>query len=277
MHHVKGQIVNKMFKKHLWDFSIIIFIFLFDRVSKLLIIGSPEVYEQYGLSVTSFLNFNLIWNEGIAFGLFSFDNKFYYNLLTILICSITIIIIWLLLKSEGLERLSFLMIVGGSLGNIFDRIFYSAVPDFIDIYINNFHWFIFNVADIFISLGILCLISLEIIGNKKKKMKTISNILIIFIASLFLFSCSGSLDGFKMKKKSAAGDEFLIQKKDPLVLPPDFSKLPGPDEEIKEKNDEVSQIEMVFKKDNSNEQENENIKPSDSGLEKSILKKIQKQ
>mgnify|MGYP001163889932 FL=1 len=108
-------------------------------------------------------------------------------------------------------------------------------------------------------------------------MKTISNILIIFIASLFLFSCSGSLDGFKMKKKSAAGDEFLIQKKDPLVLPPDFSKLPGPDEEIKEKNDEVSQIEMVFKKDNSNEQENENIKPSDSGLEKSILKKIQKQ
>ncbi len=169
MHHVKGQIVNKMFKKHLWDFSIIIFIFLFDRVSKLLIIGSPEVYEQYGLSVTSFLNFNLIWNEGIAFGLFSFDNKFYYNLLTILICSITIIIIWLLLKSEGLERLSFLMIVGGSLGNIFDRIFYSAVPDFIDIYINNFHWFIFNVADIFISLGILCLISLEIIGNKKKK------------------------------------------------------------------------------------------------------------
>ena len=169
MHHVKGQIVNKMFKKHLWDFSIIIFIFLFDRVSKLLIIGSPEVYEQYGLSVTSFLNFNLIWNEGIAFGLFSFDNKFYYNLLTILICLITIIIIWLLLKSDGLERLSFLVIVGGSLGNIFDRIFYSAVPDFIDIHINNFHWFIFNVADIFITIGILCLISIEVVGKKKNK------------------------------------------------------------------------------------------------------------
>ena len=108
-------------------------------------------------------------------------------------------------------------------------------------------------------------------------MKTISNILIIYIASLFLFSCSGSLDGFKMKKKSAAGDEFLIQKKDPLVLPPDFSKLPGPDEEIKEKNDEVSQIEMVFKKDNSDAQKNESTRSSDSGLEKSILKKIQKQ
>ena len=166
---MKDRIANKMFKKHLLDFSIIIFIFIIDRVSKLLIIGSPETYEQYGLSITSFLNFNLIWNEGIAFGLFSFDDKFYYNLITILICSITIIIIWLLLKSEGFERLSFLMIVGGSLGNIFDRIFYSAVPDFIDIHINNFHWFIFNVADIFITIGILCLISIEIIGNKKNR------------------------------------------------------------------------------------------------------------
>ena len=166
---MKDQIVNKMFKRHLFDFFIIFFIFLFDRVSKLLIIGSPETYEQYGLSVTPFLNFNLIWNEGIAFGLFSFDNKFYYNLITILICSITLIIIWLLIKSEGLERLSFLMIVGGSLGNIFDRIFYSAVPDFIDIHINNFHWFIFNVADIFITLGILFLISIEILGTKKNK------------------------------------------------------------------------------------------------------------
>mgnify|MGYP001489179382 FL=1 len=158
-----------MLKKHLVDFSIIIFIFLIDRISKLLIIGSPETYEQYGISITSFLNFNLIWNEGIAFGLFSFDNKFYYNLLTILICLITIIIIWLLLKSDGLERLSFLVIVGGSLGNIFDRIFYSAVPDFIDIHINNFHWFIFNVADIFITIGILCLISIEVVGKKKNK------------------------------------------------------------------------------------------------------------
>ena len=158
-----------MLKKHLVDSSIIIFIFLIDRVSKLLIINSPETYEQYGISITSFLNFNLIWNEGIAFGLFSFDNKFYYNLLTILICLITIIIIWLLLKSDGLERLSFLVIVGGSLGNIFDRIFYSAVPDFIDIHINNFHWFIFNVADIFITIGILCLISIEVVGKKKNK------------------------------------------------------------------------------------------------------------
>ena len=158
-----------MLKKHLLDFFIIIFIFLIDRVSKLVIIGSPETYEQYGMSVTSFLNFNLIWNEGIAFGLFSFDEKFYYNLLTIFICLITLVIIWLMLKSKGFERFSFIMIIGGSLGNIFDRVFYSAVPDFIDFHINNFHWFIFNVADIFITLGIIFLIYIEIFNNKKIK------------------------------------------------------------------------------------------------------------
>ena len=111
-------------------------------------------------------------------------------------------------------------------------------------------------------------------------MKTISNIVTIFTISLFLLSCSDTLKGFKLKKKSTSGDEFLIQKKDPLVLPPDFSKLPNPDEEVKEKkreDNEESQIEMLFKKDNSDVQENENSNSSDSGLKKSILKKIQKQ
>ena len=166
---MKDRIVNKMLKKHLVDFSTIIFIFLIDRVSKLLIINSPETYEQYGISVTSFLNFYLIWNEGIAFGLFSFDEKLYYNLLTIFIILVTAVIIWLMFKSKGFEKFSFIMIIGGSFGNIFDRIFYSAVPDFIDININNFHWFIFNVADIFITLGIICLISIEIFSKKKIK------------------------------------------------------------------------------------------------------------
>ena len=156
-----------MSKKYLVDFFIIFFIFIIDRLSKLLIISYPETYEQYGISVTSFLNFNLIWNEGIAFGLFSFDNKIYYNFLTIFIILVTIIIIWLMYKSKGFERFSFMMIVGGSLGNIYDRVFYFAVPDFIDIHVNNFHWFIFNVADIFITLGIICLISIEIFSKKK--------------------------------------------------------------------------------------------------------------
>ena len=108
-------------------------------------------------------------------------------------------------------------------------------------------------------------------------MRIINNILKIFTVSLFLFSCSGALDGFKLKKKSTSGDEFLIQKKDPLVLPPDFSKLPNPDNEIKETEQEESQVEIVFKNDNSVNNENNDTNSSSSGLEKSILKKIQKQ
>ena len=156
-----------MYRKHILSFLTIIFIFIIDRISKLLIINSSETYEQYGLSVTPFLNFNLIWNEGIAFGFFSFDEKVYYNLLTVIIFLIISILIWMMIKSKSYEKFCFLMIIGGSLGNIFDRIYYSAVPDFIDIHINNFHWFIFNVADIFITLGILCLVIFEILGKKK--------------------------------------------------------------------------------------------------------------
>ena len=157
-----------MYRKHILSFLTIIFIFIIDRISKLLIINSSETYEQYGLSVTPFLNFNLIWNEGIAFGFFSFDEKVYYNLLTVIIFLIISILIWMMIKSKSYEKFCFLMIIGGSLGNIFDRIYYSAVPDFIDIHINNFHWFIFNVADIFISIGIIFLISFEIFGKKTR-------------------------------------------------------------------------------------------------------------
>jgi len=158
-----------MFRKNLLSLSIIFVIFITDRISKLYVINSAEAFGEYDVSVTSFLNLTLIWNEGIAFGLFSFDDKLYYNLLTIFIILVTTVIIWLMSKSRGFEKYSFMMIIGGSFGNIFDRIFYSAVPDFIDIHINSFHWFIFNVADIFITLGILCLISIEILGNKKFK------------------------------------------------------------------------------------------------------------
>jgi len=107
-------------------------------------------------------------------------------------------------------------------------------------------------------------------------MKKISNIFIILILCLFTFSCSGGLDGFKLKKKSTSGDEFLIEKKDPLVLPPDFSKLPNPDKEIKISEEDKTEIEMVFKNDNSKSEESKSSEMSNSSLEKSILKKIQK-
>ena len=155
-----------MLKKHLFNFSIVILIFIIDRISKLLAINFLDTYGEYGFKVTSFLNFNLIWNEGIAFGLFSFDQELYYNFLTIIIILVTTIILWMIIKTKGVEKIAFLMIFGGSLGNIFDRLVYSSVPDFIDLHYNNFNWFIFNVADIFISIGIILLIYLEFFKKK---------------------------------------------------------------------------------------------------------------
>ena len=155
-----------MKKKFFWNFFFIFTVFLLDRVSKISIINLLENSDNGHIQVTNFLSFNLIWNEGIAFGLFSFDEKLYYNFLTIIIILVTAIILWMIIKTKGLEKIAFLMIFGGSLGNIFDRLVYASVPDFIDLHFNNFNWFIFNVADIFISMGVILLIYFEFFKKK---------------------------------------------------------------------------------------------------------------
>ncbi len=156
-----------MIKKNIWNFVFILIIFLIDRFSKISIINSAETFGELDIFINSFLNLNLIWNDGIAFGFFSFEKNIYYNFLTILIALITLIVLWMITKTEKFEKLGFMMIFGGSLGNIFDRLYYSSVPDFIDFHINDFHWFTFNVADIFISLGVILLICLELFFRKK--------------------------------------------------------------------------------------------------------------
>ena len=118
----------------------------------------------------NYLNISLIWNEGIAFGLLSFDQNSSYNILTFLIILIVFFIFIMILKSSGFKKYALLMILGGAFGNIFDRITYKAVPDFIDFHIGDFHWFIFNVADIFITIGIVCLIVVELLFNKKENL-----------------------------------------------------------------------------------------------------------
>ena len=147
---------------------IIIIIFSLDRISKFYVILNSESNLSPSLFTSKFLNINLIWNEGIAFGLLTFDQKLYYNFLTAVILIITAIILWMVSRSNGMEKIAFLIVLGGSLGNIFDRVLYKSVPDFIDFHINNFHWFIFNVADIFITLGVILLIYLELIVKTKK-------------------------------------------------------------------------------------------------------------
>ena len=147
-----------MSKKNIFYFSIILLIFLADRISKLWIISFSNSANNPNIEILPFINFHLIWNKGIAFGLFSLSEKYNYNFLTLLIFIVIIVVFWMLLKSKGLEKYGFIFVFGGSLGNVYDRMFYSAVPDFIDIYYKNFHWFIFNVADIFITLGVIVLI-----------------------------------------------------------------------------------------------------------------------
>ena len=154
------------FKRLLLNSIIILVIFVIDRISKIYIIKIAELENSVDIYLTPFLNFYLIWNKGIAFGLFSFDENYIYYLISLLIFIINIVIILMIIGSNGLKRYSLIVVLGGSIGNLFDRIYYSAVPDFIDFHINNFHWFIFNVADIFITLGVFCLIYVEIFFNK---------------------------------------------------------------------------------------------------------------
>ena len=156
------------FKKILLNFTIVFVIFLADRISKLYILKLIELENVVDIYLTQYLNLYLIWNKGIAFGLFSFDESFIYNAVTLTIILINIMILTMIIKNEGFKKYSLLVVLGGSLGNLFDRIYYSAVPDFIDLHINQFHWFIFNVADIFITMGIICLIYAEIFFNKGK-------------------------------------------------------------------------------------------------------------
>ena len=158
-----------MLKKKITIFYIAAIIFTFDRLSKYFILELSSSDDSFIIPVTSFLNFNLVWNSGIAFGLFSFNEQFYYNIITLIIIIITLIILFFAIKSSDVEKIGFSMILGGSLGNIFDRIYYSSVVDFIDFHINNFHWFIFNVADIFITIGVIILIVLEIFKKNDKK------------------------------------------------------------------------------------------------------------
>ena len=159
------------FKKTILNSLIILSIFSFDRLSKVYILKTAELNNGIDIYVTPYLNLFLVWNKGIAFGLLSVDESLMYNIVTVIIMIITFIILLMSIRSKGLEKYSLIAVFGGATGNIFDRIYYSAVPDFIDFHIGDFHWFIFNIADIFITIGVICLIYAEIFIDKIKNEK----------------------------------------------------------------------------------------------------------
>ena len=147
---------------------IILTVFFNDRVTKIYLINLQSTGTDVDFYIFPFLNFFLVWNTGIGFGLASLETNIFYHILTAIIAIINIVLIVFLLKAKGIYIYLFALIIGGSLGNLLDRIYYYAVPDFIDVHLGGFHWFIFNVADIFITVGIIGLMFVELF--KKKKM-----------------------------------------------------------------------------------------------------------
>ena len=146
---------------------IITIIFLVDRISKFYILKIAEVESSVDIYITPYLNLFLIWNKGIAFGLLSVNESMIYNIITLIIGLIIIVILLLMLKNDNIQRYFLALVAGGAIGNLYDRIVYTAVPDFIDLHFHGFHWFVFNIADIFISVGVSCLILVELFYNNK--------------------------------------------------------------------------------------------------------------
>ena len=160
--------LKNLSKNFYFNLILLILIFTLDRISKIYVIYlSDKIYESE-LFLSKFLNISLIWNEGIAFGLFTFNKNYLYNFLTIFISIVILIVFIMMIKSNSYKRYALLMILGGALGNLYDRVFYKAVPDFIDFHVGDFHWFIFNVADIFITLGVFFMIIFELIHTNKE-------------------------------------------------------------------------------------------------------------
>ncbi len=151
------------------NFVILTTIFVIDRISKFYILKLAEVENSVDIYITPYLNLFLIWNKGIAFGLLSANENFIYNMITIIIGLIITVILFMMWKNNNMQRYFLALIAGGALGNFYDRIIYTAVPDFIDLHFQGLHWFVFNVADIFITVGVLCLILVELFYNYKIK------------------------------------------------------------------------------------------------------------
>tara|TARA_B100000678_G_scaffold267314_1_gene252773 strand:+ start:230 stop:700 length:471 start_codon:yes stop_codon:yes gene_type:complete len=146
---------------------IILVTFFLDRGAKIYLLNLQATGTDIDYYIFPFLNFYLVWNTGIGFGLISLESNIMYHMLTVIILVINIVLIIFLIKSKGIAAYLVALIIGGSLGNLFDRIYYYAVPDFIDLHFRDFHWFIFNVADIFITVGIIGLIFIELFRKEK--------------------------------------------------------------------------------------------------------------
>ena len=162
---------SEKLNKLLIGFIFLVICFALDRFSKIYILNILNDKGQVDFYINQYLNIYLVWNTGIGFGIFSSENSLFYNFFTGVIILINFVLLYFAIIEIKIKSFFLMVILGGSLGNLFDRIYYSAVPDFIDLNYDGYHWFIFNVADIFITFGIICLILSEFIFYKKKNEK----------------------------------------------------------------------------------------------------------
>ena len=164
--NISKNIKKKIFSKETIISVVVVFsVFILDRFTKIVII--KHQLNNQGIFVNDYLNFELVWNTGVGFGLFSQNANIYYHLISLLIFSVIIFLIYIIVRASFLEKILFSIILGGAIGNFYDRLIYFAVPDFIDFHINDFHWFTFNIADIFITLGIILILTKDLISKKK--------------------------------------------------------------------------------------------------------------
>ena len=162
----KDSIYTLISKKNLCSLVIVVIAFLLDRITKIKIISYQSSNNE--IYVNDYLNLELVWNTGIGFGLFNMEANFLYHLISLLILIIIFFVIFIIIKSSNIEKFFYSMILGGAFGNFYDRVSYYAVPDFIDIHYNNFHWFTFNIADIFITSGIILILTRELIKTNEE-------------------------------------------------------------------------------------------------------------
>ena len=160
--NIKKKILSK---ETIISLMVIIFVFIFDRISKIAIINHQ--LNNQNIFVNDYLNFDLVWNTGISFGLFSQNADIYYHLISLLIFLVILFLSYLVIKAFFIEKILYSLILGGAIGNFYDRLIYFAVPDFIDFHINDFHWFTFNIADIFITVAIILIIVQDLMLRKK--------------------------------------------------------------------------------------------------------------
>jgi signal peptidase II len=164
MIEIKKTIINK---KNILNILLIASIFLADRFSKIKIINHI-LDNNSSIYVNDYLNLDLVWNTGIGFGLFDFDSGKFYHLITIIIFFVILVLVFFIIKSKKFDKFLYSMILGGALGNFYDRVLYFSVPDFIDFHISNYHWFTFNIADIFISVGVVLILTKEFFLKKNE-------------------------------------------------------------------------------------------------------------